>query len=565
MTPAFHLLIPFARIRRIGGLFGFLLIIGMGGTTWAMISMDLPREIPMVALGGLLIAMLGKEALPMLKPGLAPKDGLAISTTGLAINRKGRTVEWRWDEISDLRVRSRLHPASLFLGKFISFRVPRDARLSAPGVGRSLLLGGGVVAIGDDYLGRPGDLLQQMEYFQGSATGAGHHTASTMPEAAWSFRKDRKKPKLVHLLAAVGAPVIGMAVAWAIVGDLPGSMEEFIDDLGIISGLGTAAIMLPLFVVMQFRFEAKQDNMLLMSAGGVHTRSKLERRFWLWRDILDLQVKQSASRGKDGGVEQIVSFMATHDGSSPGKEAKQGETLVPVSCSIEDNYETPVTEIARQARAWWDWSGATFGHAVVPSAPSQRPVAPTRDAGAIAFHRQTGTMNGRSSLLDHVTPFVVLSPVLTYSVVSIWMLKAGIRFDLIPWWLDVGGMTVLMIGSMIAMISLIQPGLNRLELTETGLMHVRYGFKRRWAWHELGSAELRRLRTKWSAKQRSVITLDAVAGGWTYGLLRWAFNIDNRRRAVIEDIYDTSLDEIAEALNGHRRKLGGRIARPPTD
>jgi hypothetical protein len=89
------------------------------------------------------------------------------------------------------------------------------------------------------------------------------------------------------------------------------------------------------------------------------------------------------------------------------------------------------------------------------------------------------------------------------------------------------------------MIAVIQPGLNRLELTEEGLLHVRYGLKRRWAWNEIGAVELRRLRTKWSAKQRSVVTLETNAGGWTYGLLRWAFNIDQPRRAVIEDIYDS--------------------------
>lgn len=560
MTPAFHLLIPFARMRRIGGLVSVLLMAAMGGTAWAMISMDFPKEVSLFALGTLLTAMLGKEALPMLKPGLVSTDGLRVSGAGMAFTRKGKTVEWRWDEISDLRVRSRLHPASLFLGKFISFRVPHDNRRQAPGIGRSMFLGGGIVAIGDDYPGRPDDLLQQMEHFRADAAKAGRSSASAMPEATWSFRKDRKRPKLAHFLLAIGGPIIGMAVAMVIIGEIPGSIEALIDDPGVIGGMSGAVAMLPLFVVLQFRFEARQDNMMVMSAGGLHSRAKLERRFWLWRDIIDMQVTQSASRGKDGNVEQIISFTATHDGSSPGKVAKEGEALVPVSCSIEDNYEMPVTEIGRQARIWWEWSGETFGHAVVAPAANQRTAAPTRQADAIAFRRQTGTMNGRSSLLDQIAPMLALTPMLGYTLATIWMLKAEIHLDLFPWWLDLGAMAVLMLGSMIAMITVIQPGFNRLELTEEGLLHVRYGFKRRWAWHEIGAVELRRLRTKWSAKQRSVVTLEADAGGWTYGLLRWVFNIDQRRRAVIEDIYDSSLDEIAEAISG-RRRVSGRIAR----
>lgn len=565
MTPAFHLLIAFARIRRIGGVVSFFLLLAGAGSVWLMIDLDIPREINLPVVGCLLLALVGKEALPMLKPGLARTDGLAISATGLTFTRNGRTVEWRWDEISDLRVRSRLHPASLFLGKFISFRVPPDERRRTPGIGHSLWLGGGAVAIGDDFLGRPADLLLQMEHFRANAPAVGRRPVTPPPAAAWSFRKDRKKPKLVHLLLAVGAPVIGLVVARAVAGKFPESVGQFFNSPGVSGALSSAAAMLPFLLMMQFRLEAKQDNMLVMSAGGLHTRFKIERRLWLWRDIVDMQVKESASRGKGGGVAQVVSFTATHDGSRPGREAEDGETLVPVSCSIEDNYETPVEEIARQARAWWQWSGATFGHTVAAAATSQRSAPASRETGAISFRKLlTGAANGRNSLLDQVVPFVFLAPVLVYAGVSIWMLKTDADFGL-PWWVGMAGMTIVTIGPIFAMISIIQPGLNRLELTGSGLEHVRYGFKRRWAWHELGSAELRRPRTKWSAKQRSVVTLEAPAAGWTYGLLRWAFNIDNRRLAVIEDIYDSPLDEIVEALNARRRTHGGRAAPWPAE
>ncbi len=549
MTPAFHLLMPFKRVRRYGGVATLVLLPAMLGWFLLTLDLELSKWVSLTGLGGLLLALLGTEALAFLKPGLSARNGFTITAGGLSLRRNARVAEWRWDEISDLRIRSRLHPASLFLGRFISFRVPRDDRRSAFG---HVLLPGSVAAIGDDYSSRIDDLFQQIEHYRDGA-GVADSKPAHRPEPVWSLRKDRKQPKLLSIILLVLGPPAGALIGMVLIDGFPDSIGQIFDSSGIVGALGGAAGLLPLMILMQFKLESGQDNMLVMSAGGLHTRHKIEMRYWRWHEISEMRIEQSATRGEDGGAATILNFLALHDGSDPGKKQKPGEEApISVSCSIEDNYDTPVEEIARQARAWWEWSGETFGHSV--AAAGQSTADSSRTPRAVAFLRQPSQLKGRGSPLESIVPFIFLTPMLACTGGMIWMLKADINLG-IPWWVTLPVLAVLMFGSMLTMIAVMLPGSNRLELNADGLLHVRFARKRRWPWHAVGSAELRRVRSKWSAKSRSVITIPVPADSWSFRFLRWAFNIDgDRAQAVIEDIYETPLDEIAATLNDHRSR-----------
>ena len=128
MSGAAHLLLPFKRTNRYAGRFMFLMMAGLAGSFYWVFNSDIERETLFPLFGGILLAMLASEAVPLLRPRLRASDGLRLDTQGLVFSRGGRTVQWRWDEISDVRMRSRLHPASLFLGRFMTFRVPADGR-----------------------------------------------------------------------------------------------------------------------------------------------------------------------------------------------------------------------------------------------------------------------------------------------------------------------------------------------------------------------------------------------------------------------------------------------------
>lgn len=552
MAPVIHPLMPFARRGRLSALAVVALVGGLVGWTFIPDALDLPKWLHLAILTSFLLPLLGREALPLLKTGLAAGDGLAIDAAGLTVLREGRSVRWRWDEVSDFSLRGRLHPASLILGRFISFRVPRDDRRSAAGRRLDrLFLRGPVVAIAGDYPTQTQELFRQIEHFRNAGQAAGARSASVRaPEVLWSFRKDRKRPKIKRLLAAILIPLAGGAVGMTLISGLPESLGDLLSSpliIGMLIGIGSV---LPWVVLVQYKWEAKQFNMLALSAGGLATADKMDRRLWLWPEISDLRIQQSVSRGTDGSAATILSFRATHDGRKPCRKPKAGESPTPVSCSIEDVYETPVNVIARQARSWWEWSGETFGHDVT-AGDARRPN--TAGLQQIAFRRQSNTNGNRTTPLDLILSFAFIVPMLVYLAAILWMFDAGIRLG-VPRWVDKGGFFLITMGPIIGYLFLLTPGVNRLELTVEGLVHVRYGFKRRWAWHEVGSAALRRVRSKWSAKQRSVLNLEMPSRGWAFGFLRWAYNIDNGRQAMFEDIYDTSLDEIAEALNEFRRR-----------
>lgn len=554
MMPAFHLLLPFRRRTRTSSIIAAFTLAGMLGWTYFRSDLDLPSEINLMVFGLLFFVFVGREAIPLLRPGISRNGGLTIGSLGLTLSRHGNTAQWHRDEVSDVRLSSRFHPARPIYGRFLTFRAPKDGRRRIANSWMERLFSlGRFVVIADDYPSRADEIFRQIEHYHTHSTSGA--VAAQSPEPLWSFRKDRKEAKFWRLAGIILAPFLAVVAAMALIGDLPDTIEEFLESPLLIGfGIGFG-VMLPWVILIQYRWEARQDNMIAISAGGLATAQKIQRRLWMWRDILDMRVQQSSSRGEDGSPAQIVSFRATHDGTEPGKRPKEGKPFVPVSCAIEDYYETPVEEIARQARAWWDWSAETFG-------PSDIAVAEAvAGEGKVAFRRMAGYVKGRSSPLDLVLSFAFVAPMLVWLGVLVWMIRADVHppdWLHLPDWLDWIDSFLITMVPLIGYLALLAPPLNRLEVDNAGMLSVCYTRKRRWLWHELGVAELRHVRSKWSAKQRPVLTIEAPANGIGSAFLRWAFNIDNRRLAVIEDIYDSPLDEIAEAINSRWRLQGRR-------
>lgn len=565
MSGASHLLLPFKRTNRYAGRFTFLMMAGLAGSFYWVFSYEIERETLFPLFGTFLLAMLAGEAVPLLRPRLRAGDGLRLSAEGLAFSRGGRTVHWRWDEISDLRMRSRLHPAALFLGRFMTFRVPSDGRRADIGFRTDrIFLRGAVVAIGDDYANSREDIRDQIENYR-AAAGAGmrRQARNVAPETVWSFRKDRRQPKFWHIAGLVLGPAFGIGVGSLIVDGLPDSLDllESLDSMR--STFLGVLLMAPWFVVMLLKQETAQDNMLSLDAGGLNVRHRQDRRHWRWSEIQDLEVSESVSRGKDGAAARIINIRASHDGSDLDR-AQKDEKPVTVSCSIEDDYVDPLEEIARQAHRWLEWSGRTSEKAQVKSTEESE-IRASDPSEAISFRRPPGQMKDRHSLLEGLLPWAGLAPMAIAAGWSIWALKSGGGLWA-PWWVMMIGFLLIVLVPVITMAVLAAPPLNRLDLTEESLEMTRLGRTSRWAWSEIGSANLRRVRTKWSAKQRTVLTVGIPAARWGSRYLRWAHNLDSAELfAVIEDTYDTPLDQIAETLNAHRRKYGGRAARRPAE
>jgi hypothetical protein len=574
MTAAHNLLLPFKRTRRIAGLLSFFLFAGLAGSFYWLFQYDFSMEVVLPAIGVFLLGLVGLEAVPLISPKIDAADGLALDREGLAFTRKGRTVRWSWEEITDVQLRHPLHPLGLLLGNFVTFRVPADSRRAAFGFPSDRLVRrGSAMAIGNDYASRAYDIFAQMSLFRDVAAGVESPLGGPMqvgdaraPEPRWSFRKDRKHFKIWHVAGLVLWPAAGMAVASLAIDGLPESVDELLPLLDSAPAYLLGALFgAPWLIVLALKRNGAQDNMLTLSAGGLSTRRNLERKHWLWWEISDIKVTQSTSRGKDGAAARIVSFRAMQDGGLPGKVMMEGKAAVPVSCTIEDDYEMPVDEIAPQIKAWWEWSNKAFGHPDEAKLAKfiEEKIGPQPEG--ISFLRQKGE-DQPASLVEAPASWLAMAPMAALAGLMIWTLRAEIESGLpswatFPWWVTIVGLLLVGLGPVIAVQVLLAAGRNRIELDDEGLRLARVGRMSRWLWSEIGPAEMRRVRSKWSAKQRSVLTFEAPRNGIGSAFLRWAFNIDNRRLAVIEDIYDSSLDEIAEALNSRRRKLGGRVAR----
>jgi hypothetical protein len=575
MTAVHNLLLPFKRTRRLVGLVKFALFIALGGSFYGLSAYDLPIEVFLSMLGGLFLGLVALEAAPLISPKIDPADGLTFDRAGLTFTRKGRTVRWGWEEISDMKLRSPLHPLGLLLGTFLTFRVPPDQRRKAFGFASDRpVRRGSIMVIGNDYATWTHDIFAAMTFFKGVAEGAESPLGGPLevgdaraPEPRWSFRKNRKKLQLWHVAGLVLWPAAGMAAGSLAIDGLPGSLDDLMPLLDAAPFyLVMALVGGPWLIVAALKRNAAQDNMLTLSAGGIGTSRHEERKQWLWWEISDIRVTQSISRGKDGAAACTVSFRAMQDGALPGRTVMEGKAAVPVSCTIEDEYEMPVEEIARQMNAWRDWYDKAFGHpednAEIARFVEEK-IGPQPDG--ISIQRQKG--EGRNkSLVEAAAEWLALAPMAAMAGLMIWLLRTDkilefAAWGALPWWSAFAGLMLVGVGPLIAVQAFLSAGRNRIELDNDGLRLVRLGRAKHWRWSEIGPADLRRLRTKWSAKQRAVLTIEASSNGIGSAILRWAFNIDNRRLAVIEDIYDTSLDEIAEALNAHRRKRGGRIAR----
>ena len=562
MPAATHLLLPYKRTQRYAGRLTFLSIAGIGAFFYWVFSYEVDFRATIPVIGALLAGMLVSLALPLLKPRLSASDGIGLDARGLTFSRKGRVAQWGWDEISDLRLRSRLHPARLFLGRFMSFRVPADERKNRFGfLGDRIFLRGATVAIGDDYDSRLEDIRSQIDFFREPGGQEKGRPGGGAPDPAWTAREDRKRPKFWHIASFVLAPAIGVALGPLIMDGLPDNLDLYASLESILDKAPVVLASLPLILIVLFKQESVQDNMLSMSAGGLSVRHKTENRHWRWSDLDGFQITESVSRGKDGATARVVGFRALHDGSEAGEKVlKLEESPSPVSCSIEDTYEMPVDEIARRATSWAEWSGRTFGHNAIGVADGSE-AAESAISDGISYRRSPGQLKDRHSLLEGLLPWAWMFPMTALAGLSIWDMKSsdGFLISWLPWWGMIIGFVLIFFVPLIGVMALMSAELNRLDLSEDGLRMRRLGQTSRWAWSEIQSLELRMVRTKWSAKQRAVLTIGVPAARLGSRYLRWAHNLDGLETlAVIEDTYDTPLDDIQATLADYRRRYSGR-------
>lgn len=122
-------------------------------------------------------------------------------------------------------------------------------------------------------------------------------------------------------------------------------------------------------------------------------------------------------------------------------------------------------------------------------------------------------------------------------------------------WLTVSDLVMLLACVIFIALSLRPGGARRefLRLDDEGLTYGNLFGAHRWPWHDLSAFALRR-----QSAANTYVTF-ALPGktGWTVNQCPWE-RTTRGPKVMIEDLYDTPLDEIAAKLNDYReRALGG--------
>lgn len=542
---------------------------GLVGAFAITVHFNIPRETALYALGTPLgIFLFAQVVLPLMVRQNAT-DGLRLDATGLTRIRGTREEFWPWDRVSAFRLEGRYHPVRLFAGRSISFRGDRPAgRSRVAGLFNRLLLGGRNIVLGDNYLAVSEDLVAKLNAYREAATGVASRPAvQTLPapEPFLYFTRDSlnraKRLRLVLLfpLGAIGGGVLALGVYAFMDGSLPESLEAILDDHKRMASLWIPVLLMAVQGAAQQLWQAAPaSNLVLAGAGGLHVRHGIDRKLWRWNEISNVRLTAASHDGQANSAKPAIGFEGIHDGKRPGKPLADDERGHVIVTALEDVYETPAGEIARNMRAWVDWDRALRGENVPAHAESDSAYLSTEPRRTMRFCRQMTRRIGAVRAAAMVLIWTHLLATMPMTWLLIHLMRDG-AIGPTASFVALGAL-VASYFLVLGMIPLALSGVtNYLQVDEAGILYRRIGLKRFWPWAEIGSFELRSESPWWNRKRVSLILFTVPRDDRISAFLRWAYRIGGAQpRGVIEDVYDVPAGEIRERLDQYRRGSGRR-------
>ncbi len=560
-APAFWM-----RVGTTSMLAGLAVIVGLIALT---ANLELPHEIwSGLAIPPMLLLLIWEIALPLFVRQRLD-DGLRLDAHGLARVIAGREESWSWAEVSDFRLHSGWHPMRLVIGRSITFRARRPARRSRlAALLNRIMFGGRNIAFGNNYVVVSEELADRLNRYRDMATGAASKPVQDgsvrTPEPALFSARDAldagKRSKAVLILLGMTVASTAVMLGFVLWADdvLPSSLQEFLDNERIMAMLLPAFLLLTQGLSQHFWQSSPATNLILAGAGGLHRRNGLDRKHWRWDEIADVAVKAAPPAEKDRAPSESVVFTADHDGSKPGKPTADTDAGAPVT-ALDDIYDAPVRDIARQLETWAEWGQAHAGP-VTPDAVVEAAARPP--ASAIRYQRQAGRHWGAFR-----TPAMLAFWMIQLADVAMLfffiLLARRSEVDPVLFFFVLAVLVLTMIGSFVVVFLAVGGSFNYLEVEPASLVYRRLGWRQRYGWHEVAPFELHSARLRWSSAQRSIVLFAAPRDDRISRYVRWAYRIGGvQPRVVIEDVYDIAASEILAVLEQHRRQ-GGRISRRP--
>lgn len=473
---------------------------------------------------------------------------LSVDRHGLTLMRRGRTRVWRWADISPVRLQGRIATFRAEAGGYRCEERLEDIyatplaeivdRLNACRTLRPAAEGASDGAEEPD----PGPSLPTIHY--GDPAALGHR---------------RKRDLLWLLFSFALVPVMYVVLSRE-------AQSAFgLDPMVVLAVLGgVVALLLAIVVPVLLFASGRRGNLLHITDEGLTWISQGTMiRQWRWQDLSAFEVRGAAAEGASG-----IAFSAADDGKpfqgmgllvSPwGRSASFGW----LSFKIEEIYDSPVESIAADLNAR---RNRALGEA--QTAQGAQPLAVDAGRRAIGFQKDLQDLwrlgvVGQALWIGGLVwlPVMLLLgwPFEIFASDGITELSAWQRF------LSFLDMFVLiaLIAEILILMREFTPADNALGLDKGGLTVTRGGRRRRWAWGDLSAFEVKARKAFGFFRPRSVIVFDAPGG---YDLrsrfLRLCYRLSGRAPAmVIEDIYDTPLDEIAARLNDFRAQPAGGAA-----
>jgi hypothetical protein len=540
----------------------------MFGGLGVLSYLEVPKDVSLTYSLGVAVLFLPVLLFSMLPPRLSADDWLRLDAEGLTRARRGKKQHWRWAEVSVFRLQARLHPAGLVLGQSISFRVPDDHRQSrlVSLLSRLLFLGRNA-AIGNNYLSRSRNMVRALNQYRDWALGhapaparraGARGTRSFAPEGPAVFRnreKLRPEGKVRRVLGLGVFLVLGVLLASAIwfvsKEGWPVSVEDLAESPVVLSGLAGGGLAALFTVLQMLGMEASSQNLVLLSSAGLQLRRNGQRQHWFWHEMTEPELRQAQTSVLAGGSATTVGFFASHDGKRPGKVRGGRPLPASIAHAIEDVYDTPPEEIARQMRAWWNAARELGPEIEHPTAVPLSQILPN-EGEATSFRRRWAPATSALLSAGMTAMLLVMSAGL---VVLHWSTNAELPRP-VTLSLVIAVIVLSIAAPWVAVLLVVWGKANNLRLDREGFAYMRLGRVTRWAWRDLSAFEVRRGSLRWGRKQVALVTFAVPRDDRLSRFLRWAYALGGSRAvSVIEDVYDAPPEEIARQLNEYRERV----------
>lgn len=527
-----------------GMVFG-LLLAGIGVLLYALVPED-PFGWVFLASASVLILVSVTGAVAQSRRLPVADNRLSVGNQGLVLIERGQTLRWVWNEVSAVRRHGNHAIISLAEGG-------RQSEMRINDIYQTPL---------EDIVARINAAREMAAAGQPAPESGETAMGPSVPERFHTAQAACRRRLFKELALFLGSMLIVPVMYLTLMKELPGEGVSDVFTATLIVGFAFFSI---LIAAVLFLTSGRSGNFLQITDEGLAWVQRWSMvRQWRWQDLSAFQVREGRnSRTSSTGS---LAFVAADNGgpfrhmgltfllwirsSSPGQKP----------FVIEEPFEVPAARIA-------DVLNAYRTRALADTPPAQTIDYATADAAA-------GRPVGFQKNVQDIRSLGVVGWMLSFGG-FVWIpivLILGWPFDgfldmqgpaqSVSHWLQrfLGMLVPIgLIAELLFLMREIGPADNALALDRNGLTLTRGGNRKLWSWSDLSAFQVEARKVLGLFGPRHVIVFGAPGGrDLRSRFLRLCYALTGHAPAmVIEDVYDTPLDDIAAALNRYRAEGAG--------